>query len=174
MDTSTLNDLLDFELGGSPPIDGVEYPEAFSSSHPPPAVYNQSTGAVSPAANAWDPRMVLDLAIGVDGLEEILDRYGLSMEAFELLSNVPTFRRDLAMTMRDVRENGVPFAAKAKVLAESYLTDIDEMIQDEKTPASTRLNAIQSVVRWGRLEPTKDASGESNTNANQINISINF
>lgn len=175
MDTSTLNDLLDFELGGSPALDGVEYPEAFSSSPPPPpAVHNQSTGAVSPAANAWDPRMVLDLAIGVDGLEEILDRYGLSMEAFELLSNVPTFRRDLAMTMRDVRENGVPFAAKAKVLAESYLTDIDEMIQDEKTPASTRLNAIQSVVRWGRLEPTKDASGESNTNANQINISINF
>jgi len=68
---------------------------------------------------------------------------------------------------------GVPFAAKAKVLAESYLTDIDEMIQDDKTPASTRLNAIQSVVRWGKLEPTKD-TGTDTSSTGQINIQINF
>lgn len=172
MDTSTLNDLLDSDFEG---IFSSDDSASWSPALPAPPTVRARRGvqAESPAANAWDPRMILDLAIGVDGLGEILERYDITPDAYEILSKVPTFRRELAMTMRDVRENGVPFAAKAKVLAESYLTDIDEMIQDDKTPASTRLNAIQSVVRWGKLEPTKETNDASNQ-GQAINIQINF
>ena len=174
MDTSTLNDLLDSDFEG---IFSSDDSESWSPQLPPSPLslraVQKALKAESPAANAWDPRMILDLAIGVDGLGEILERYDITPAEYDILSSVPTFRRELAMTMRDVRENGVLFAAKAKVLAESYLTDIDEMIQDDKTPASTRLNAIQSVVRWGKLEPTKD-TGTDTSSTGQINIQINF
>ena len=176
MDTSTLNDLLDSDFDGIfSSYDGSAWsPQQPSPLPPPPAVRTRrGVQAESPAANAWDPRMILDLAIGVDGLEEILERYDIAPAEYEILSKVPTFRRELAMTMRDVRENGVPFAAKAKVLAESYLTDIDEMISDSATPASTRLNAIQSVVRWGKLEPKKETNDAGNQ-GQAINIQINF
>lgn len=123
--------------------------------------------------NQWDPRLVLDLAIGVDGLQEILTRYGLSTDEFDVLSRTPVFRRELALAIKDAHENGLPFAHKARVQAESYLEVLDQLVYSEAVPASTRLEAIRSTVKWGRLEP--DTKGDNaQTNAQQINININF
>lgn len=123
--------------------------------------------------NLWDPRLVLDLAVGVDGLEEILTRYGLTTYEFELLSKTQAFRRELALTIRDVRENGVPFASKARVQAEAYLEVLDRMVHDDTTPASVRLEAIRSTVLWGKLLPKEDKAQDT-TNATQINVNISF
>ena len=125
------------------------------------------------STNPWDPRLILDLAIGVDGLDEILPRYDLSEQEFMILSETKPFRRELAVTMRDVRENGIPFTQKAKVQAESYLEVIDELVYSTATPANTRLEAIRSMVKWGKLEPVKDTKDDA-LNATQINIAINF
>lgn len=134
---------------------------------PPPSLPQ----TVSP--NLWDPRLVLDLAVGVDSLEDILIRYDLSEREFELLNQVQAFRRELALTIRDVRENGVPFTSKARVQAESYLEVVDNMVLDSETPASVRLDAIKSIVKWGKLEP-KDDKASDTTNATQINVNISF
>lgn len=123
--------------------------------------------------NKWDPRLILDLAIGVDGLNEILPRYGLSEREFNILSETSSFRRELALTMREVRENGIPFYSKAKVQAESYLEIIDDLVYNPETPASVRLEAIRSTVKWGKLEPTKEVKDDA-LNATQINVNINF
>jgi hypothetical protein len=120
----------------------------------------------------WDPRLILDLAIGVDSLEEILARYGMSLSEYEHMSTLPVFKKELAQTMRDVRENGNSFRAKAKVQAEYYLQEVDELVNDKTTPAGVRLDAIKSVVKWGDLEP-KDAKTDG-TGATAVNIQINF
>ncbi len=132
---------------------------------PPEPVIPEST-------NKWDPRLILDLAIGIDGLEDILLRYDLSEDEFNILSGTQSFRRELALTIRDVRENGVPFAQKAKVQAESYLMVLDELIHSPTTPANVRLEAIRSTVKWGKLEP-KEAKDDG-MNATQINVNISF
>lgn len=122
----------------------------------------------------WDPRLVLDLAVGVDDLPTILTRYRLTTAEFDRLQEVNAFRRELAVAMRDVREQGVQFRQKAKVQADAYLMVLDSMVHDPATPPSTRLEAIKSVVRWGDLEPKdKDAKNQPGQNSN-INIQINF
>ena len=166
MDTSAITDLLDSDFDGISISSDPWSPAPIPSSPTLPAVHTDP-------ANPWDPRMILDLAIGVDGLVEILDRYGLTQQEYELLTSSRTFRRDLAMTMRDVRENGVPFVKKSSVLAESYLDEIHEMVTNQATPASVKLSAIQSVVKWGRLEPQNEKNDGPGT-GHAINIQINF
>jgi len=123
--------------------------------------------------NKWDPRFIMDLALGLDELDTILTRYGLTEQEFDTLSKVPAFRRELALTIRDARENGVTFAGKARTQAEGYLEVLDALVYDAGTPASTRLEAIRSTVKWAKLEP-KDDKNDGNQNNSQINISINF
>lgn len=125
------------------------------------------------SVNQWDPRLIIDLAVGVDALPEILDRYDLSLDEFNALSQTQVFRRELALVIRDVRENGLSFTQKARVQAESYLEVMDQLVYDVATPASTRLEAIRSMVKYGKLEPKEDKEG-GGTNAQQINIQISF
>jgi len=123
--------------------------------------------------NPWDPRLVVDLALAIDPLEAILERFALDASHYERLLQIPAFRRDLAMTMRELREDGVTFAKKAAVQAESYLLDVDELVQNKAVAASTRLDAIKSVVKWGNLEGDKTGKGVENQGV-QVNLQINF
>jgi len=137
----------------------------------PPALDTQKTYPPK-STNLYDPRMILDLAIGLEDLTVILPRYNLSEAEFNILSETPVFRRELAMAMREARENGLPFANKAKFQAESYLEVLDELVYSAETPASVRLEAIRSTVKWARLEVEKGTEGTGN--APQINVQINF
>lgn len=125
-----------------------------------------------PSPNPWPPKLVIDLALGLDHLDDILAAHGLTRPQYDRLTEIPTFRRELASTMRDLRENGVPFARKAAIQAESYLVNLDEMVHDLDVPASTRLEAIKSVVKWGKLEPKEDKGQDHG--GNTINLQINF
>lgn len=160
VNSDILDDLFDpNEFGDLPALPEDDY-------HPPAVVQPQKV-------NRWDPRLILDLAVGIDSIDEILDRYSLSEAEFNRLSETQSFRRELAGTIRDVRENGVAFSSKAKVQAEVYLGVLDDMINDPETPASVRLEAIRSTVKWGKLEP-REEKGDGQNNATQVNVNINF
>lgn len=137
-----------------------------------PQFLSEARAASRPTPNPWDPRLVMDLAAGVDSLEDILPRYGLTREDYEALAGVPAFRRDLSTTLREFREKGITFGIKAKIQAEAYLVEIDEMIGDKSVPAATRLDAIKSVVKWGGLEP-KETKTEQ-TSGVTVNLMINY
>ena len=125
------------------------------------------------AVNRWDPRLILDLALGVEDLDTVLPRYNLTPDDYETLAHSPIFRRELALTIRDVRENGLPFKAKARVQAEAYLEVLDALVYSDGTPASTRLEAIKSTVAWGGLIP-KESKEETGATGSTINVQINF
>lgn len=108
----------------------------------------------------------------MDGLDEILKRYNLSMDAYERLAKSKEFMRELSTTVRDIKENGVSFYQKAKIQAESYLDVLDELVYDKLTPASVRLETIRSTVLWAKLVP-KDNKEDTTANT-QINVSISF
>ena len=125
----------------------------------------------------WDPRLILDLAIAIDPLEEILSRHDLSYGEYKHLMGHPVFRRELAFSMRDVRENGLTFKAKARVQAESYLIIADEIVQDPRLPAAVRLSAIRDVVRWAQLEPKDEKTTSGAVEGGKVatvNVQINF
>lgn len=171
MDNSDFIGMLDCAL-----TEGVCPPEAdwelLDSAARQPAVTNALKPYQPKSTNLYDPRMILDLAIAVDDITVILPRYGLTEAEFNILSETPVFRRELAMAMREARENGLPFANKAKYQAESYLEVLDELVYSAETPASVRLEAIRSTVKWARLEQPTGA--EAQGNAPQINVQINF
>ena len=79
----------------------TEQAHALVPSQPP----SFAISALSP--NKWDPRLLLDLVIAVDHLDDILERYGLSNEEYSILSANVVFRRELASIKSDVREHGV-------------------------------------------------------------------
>ena len=149
----------------------TEQASAYSTDLVPSQSPSFAVSALSP--NKWDPRLLLDLVIAVDSLEVILDRYDLSREEYNILSSNIVFRRELAATMRDIRENGASFRAKARIQAESYLPVVDEMVWDIDIAPSTKLDAIKSIVRWGDLEP-KDKKEQVQQTAPQINVQILF
>lgn len=116
--------------------------------------------------------MVLEMAIGIEDTATILDRYGMDAHEWELVSASPLFRRELADLQREVAEQGLSFRAKARIQAESYLLDLDDMVNDDETPASVKLDAIKSAVKWGDLEPKKDK--DDGGGGNSFNIQINL
>lgn len=58
-------------------------------------------------------------------------------------------------------------------MAESYLEQVNEMVENRELGATIRLDAIKSVVKWGGLEPqtSKDANQSPQP---QFNIQINL
>ena len=152
-------------------FDETEQASAYSTDLVPSQSPSFAVSAFSP--NKWDPRLLLDLVIAVDHLDDILERYGLSHEEYSILSSNVVFRRELASIMRDVRENGASFRAKARIQAESYLPVVDDMIWDREIAPSTRLDAVKSVVRWGDLEP-KEKKEQTQQTQPQINVQILF
>lgn len=151
------------EVGVCPPDTAVDLPACGS-----PVPQSLHLSKTSP----WDPRLVVDLALEIDAIPTILERYGLTEDAFNALSEVPAFRRELALTMREVREEGLSFASKARVQAETYLEELDRMVYAPDTPAGVRLDCIKSVVTWGRLLP-QEAKTDT-TNATQVVVNINI
>jgi hypothetical protein len=122
----------------------------------------------------WPPQFTFDLALGLEDLDVLLDRYALTPLEYEVMQMSSGFRRELSDHMREIKENGVSFKHKARVQAEAYLEEVHVIVTDSDVSASTRLDAIKSVVRWAGLEPKEDTSAKDNaTNAFQININLN-
>ena len=163
-----LSDLLSVEFDETPV---VEFHSTLSAKRGRPR--KQDLLPEQSSANQWDPRLILDLALGIEDTRDILTRYGLTDNDYIALCGSRTFRQELAVTIRDIHENGLPFRAKARIQAEAYLEVINDLVYNETTPATTKLEAIRSTVRWANLEPKEDKSESGNTQA-QINVSINF
>lgn len=122
--------------------------------------------------SAWDPRLIFDLALGVDDLNDILDRHKLTEEQLSTLFGNKMFRSEVAALRMDMQKDGVTLRTKAKLQAESYLTVLDGMVHDIHTSASVRLSAIQQVCKLGDVEPKKDAQGAAAGGGYNIQINI--
>lgn len=168
---------LDALAASSEIVQDCSVPEILSAADIPYKVLDQESylpiTSSGQGINAWDPRMLFDIAIEVDSISTILDKYHLSAREFDLLRESPSFNRALSETIREVKENGSSFKAKARVQAEHYLLIVDEIIQDVGVAAATKLSAINSVVKWGGLEPGKVQDG-SESEKTTVNIQINI
>ena len=118
----------------------------------------------------FPPRLAFDLALGVDDIEDVLERYHMTAEQFAALAEVPLFKATYKKYKLEIRERGESFRVKAKIQAEELLDTTWDIIHHPDTPRSVALDAIKSIVKWADLEPKK----EDATPANQFNIQINM
>lgn len=100
----------------------------------------------------WPARLSFDLAMG-ESDDSICEIYGLGAYELKRIKENGAFRREVAEHKREIQEHGVTFRAKARLQAEEYLLNIDDLVQSPDVPASVKLEAIKSVVRWGGLDP---------------------
>ena len=107
----------------------------------------------------WPSRLSFDLAMG-DSAEAVMERYAIGPSQMQYLFLNPAFQLELQNHKERILAEGISFKTKAKLQAEDYLTDIDELIHDPETSPAVRLDAIKSVVTWaGYGEKKSDSVG---------------
>ena len=120
----------------------------------------------------WTAALVFDVALGLEGHETVLQRHGVTPEEWDHINAHPLFQRQVAEQAREMGETGVSFRSKARVQAEMYLVQLDQMIHSPSTDQKVKLEAIRSVVKWGGLEP--QPSKEEGNSTPQVNVQINM
>jgi hypothetical protein len=121
----------------------------------------------------WPPQLPVALALQVEDLPHILDRFNLTPERFELLKPLPAFRKAVAEAEREVRETGHTFKLKCKGIAEDFLDTIYLELHNDSVGLSTKVDMFKYLVKMGGLEPIpqKETTGPVGT-AVQININL--
>lgn len=160
------------DVGDYSPAERLSDPtEAFIPEDLLPTNHGQPPLQVPTTVNPWPPQLVVELALQLHPLEDILSRHSLAESDYQNLLTNLTFRREVATTIRELSENGQSFKLKARMQAEAYLEVVDDIVNDLSIAASTRMDAIKYMTKCGDLEPrdTKDIG-----NATQVNVNISF
>ena len=125
---------------------------------------------VRPSITNYSQHFVMELALGLESPDALCIRYDVTPSEYALLLSNPIFQTDLAHWKQKMVDEGLSFKLKARVQAESYLTEIDELIADPSTSKETKLAAISRIVSWAGLEQSKTTTESSNKPSVTINI----
>lgn len=119
-------------------------------------------------------RLAVELALKLDDSETIFARHGYSPSmALELIES-PAFSALLAKAVQEVRESGMSFRAKARVMAEDLLQHGYEIATDEHASAAVRADLIQWMARVADLEPAPKKDGGAGAAGGGLHLSITF
>jgi hypothetical protein len=118
-----------------------------------------------------DPKMMLEIASGLEEPAVIATRYGYSEQAWAELSGMEGFRAQVDRLVAELRLNGVTFQRKSAMLAEELLMDLYIKAKNTKSLAEV-LQVAQFAARMGKLEPsaTDNRSGGGTT----FEVNFNF
>lgn len=127
-----------------------------------------------PALNhPWPPMLLMDLAIGLDSVDEILIRHKIDAHTWEVLTSDLNFRRELMRLKKEVAEDGTTFKRKAAIHAETYLLEMDALMRDASTPPNVKHEIFKTLAKLGGLETKvgdESAAGSGPSFAIQINL----
>lgn len=117
-------------------------------------------------------QLACELALGMDDPEVVFARYGYTPAQALEFTETPAFEAMLARIGKEVRENGLSFRTKARVIAEELLPHAFQMATDPLTSSSTRATLIQWVTKVAGLEP-KEAKDDGRSGGG-LNLTIQF
>lgn len=132
-----------------------------------------------PTSLVWPPTLPIELALKTASPAELQREYGYSDEEWAKLPTNPTFMRDLAGACELVRQEGMSFKLKAKLIAEENLKQVWKMVHDtsvNQPPAAVKGKLIELVARWAGFDPRTIPEGAIGgpVGANTLNIQINL
>ena len=130
-----------------------------------------------PTATHWTPRFAMDIAMALElgpagDVPAVLRQYGVSDGAYLQFTKDPVFTRQVEAFRSEVRDKGVTFRLKARVMAEELLNTSWSMIHDRSVPPVVRADLIKQTVTWSGLAP-KDAPADAGS-AGGVAITINL
>lgn len=133
----------------------------------------------NPADLVWPPTLPIELALKTASPAELRLEYGYTEEEWGALPRNPVFMRELAGACELVRQEGMSFKLKAKLIAEENLKQVWKMVHADHAlvPAAVKGKLIELTARWAGFDPRtngEDGGGAGPVNANTLNIQINL
>ena len=129
--------------------------------------------ALPTAYKTQHERLAYELALKLDESPVIFQRHGYDAGQALALIETPEFSKLLERVAKDVREQGLTFRAKARVMAEDLLQHGYEIATDEYASAAVRADLIQWFARVADLEPAVKKDG-TNSGGGGLHLSITF
>lgn len=129
-----------------------------------------------PTALVWPPTLPIELALKTAEPAELRVEYGYTPEEWEALRTNQVFLKELAGACELVRQEGMSFKLKAKLIAEENLKEVFRMTRDQNCPHAVRGKLIELTARWAGYDPRTNGEGSEGgpLNANMLQISINL
>jgi hypothetical protein len=114
-------------------------------------------------ATKWSTRLALDIALQLSDsdafdLGEILAFHKLTEPELVKIAADPLFQRQVQQFRDEIRDKGLGFRTKCKIMADEVLKTTWSLVHDQDTSPAVRADLIKSLVRWADLEP-KDKAG---------------
>jgi len=120
-----------------------------------------------------NPKMMLEIAAGLEPGEVIAERYGMSGEEFASLAASEGFQKQIGALVAEMKLNGVTFSRKAAMVAEDLLMDLFVMARSSKSLQDV-LEVAKFAAKMGRLEPVTTEKGGAAGGGNVFAIQFNF
>lgn len=134
-----------------------------------------------PTSLVWPPTLPIELALKTATPEQLRVEYGYTDAEWAALPRNQVFLKDLAGACELVRQEGMSFKLKAKLIAEENLKQVWKMIHDTnpatQAPAAVRGKLIELTARWAGFDPRtngEDGNGGGALQANTLQIQINL
>lgn len=107
-----------------------------------------------------DPKLVFELAAGMEDPDAIAERYRLTAEGWSALKNDENFKKLVDSKRAELQKSGYTFRLKAALAAESLLDDIYLGAKDIDASLTAKLEAFKYLTKLGGLEPKEDKTAQ--------------
>ena len=94
-------------------------------------------------------------------IHSVIAGEGITQTEYDQIAANPQFQRYVDMYVKELKDSGFSFSAKARVLAEDLLPTLYHMAKDLDVPAAVRRQAITDIVEWAELKPKNNVVAPS-------------
>lgn len=116
---------------------------------------------LSPSSGAvfLPPEMIVQMALGIEPMEEIAARFGYDKTTYDLLFQQVWFQHKVDAKRTELRETGLTLRAKAAVMAEDLMTEVYVKAKGEKVGVDSVLAAAKFMAEMGDVKPKGENGG---------------
>ena len=132
-----------------------------------------------PTSLVWPPTLPIELALKTASPVELQREYGYTDAEWAGLRTNAVFLRELGAACEMVRQEGMSFKLKARLIAEENLKQAWKLIHspNNDVPPAVKGKLIELVARWAGFDPRTNGEGGAGggpVQANTLNIMINL
>lgn len=134
-------------------------------------------GQKDPTTIAWSPTLPIELALGTASPTALQLEYGYTDAEWAALRKNRVFLQELSGACELVRQEGMSFKLKAKMIAEENLKQVWKMVHasHDTVPPAVKGKLIELTAQWaGFANKGGGEGGDGPANANTLNIQINL
>lgn len=119
-----------------------------------------------------DPKMMEEIASGMEEGKDVAARYGFDDAQWEWLAQQKSFVTQIEAMRAENERTGRNIQQKAKIMSDMLLEKVFTEAMDESVPVKDKTVVLQAIARLADIEPKKSDVAVAQGPGFQINISI--